>query len=441
MKVTWSNKLTTHEIGLSKAFFQSEKALPQLLIFHFGSWKHELRVRYDDSLTSQQMVLSDKLLGCFTLPEAYEYEVKWDGRNLNLGPVIAFLTVSKDKYLQTKLERFEPYFTLYPHFKGLIYMCAVDGINISSKTIEGYYFLPHSDRTVHKGEWHKGTFPYPGAMYRKTGCSKSIYDHLVNEIGDKIFNTYFFNKRELWEWLCSDRKARQLLPYTECLMDFQQLERFINKYGEVYLKQADGHKAKGIIKVSKNEADYHLIYRLKDEVILQGEDEINAFLTKINKSKDYIVQQAIPVKVYDERHFDFRMILQKNKQGKWACTVNIARFGKKKSIATNFLLAGYAMKGVEALKRVFGLNDREAFMKEQEMIEASQYVCSLLDRCGGHYGDLGVDVMIDENQKVWILEVNKLHDHKYPQYALQDEQLYLQVTTRPFEYASRLAGF
>jgi hypothetical protein len=66
------------------------------------------------------------------------------------------------------------------------------------------------------------------------------------------------------------------------------------------------------------------------------------------------------------------------------------------------------------LKAVFNYNEREAFAKEQEMIQACIQVCETLDRCGGNYGDLGIDVIVDIDQHLWILEANKLQDHKYP---------------------------
>ncbi|MCD8503412.1 MAG: YheC/YheD family protein [Bacillaceae bacterium] len=99
------------------------------------------------------------------------------------------------------------------------------------------------------------------------------------------------------------------------------------------------------------------------------------------------------------------------------------------------------MPGVEAIKKVFDLQERDAFKKEQEMIQACTVICEQLSNCCGNYGDVGVDVILDENQKVWVLEVNKLHDHKFPLYALEDEQMYYKVITTPFEYASYLAGF
>ncbi len=441
MKIKWLNQLRRTEVALSPLFFQGTDIFPQRVVFHYGYWKKEVTVSLKDELAENEIGFSNKMFGELTVPDICSYELKWDGRNLTLGPVIAFMTVAKTERLIENLDRFESYFVNYDQFQGLIYICAIDGVDKKEKTIDGLFY----DYTEEKREdrWKEGTFPYPGAMYRKTGFSSELYDEFISTIGDKMFNTYFFDKWQLWRWLSSSHRCRSYLPETKKLEQLSDIDELLEKYGEVYLKKINSHKAKGIIKVEKSKDEYHFIYRLRGtKVFKESEiDKINEFLKEINKKKDYLVQQAIPIKTYENRNFDFRVIMQKDRSGKWICNANIARFGKKESIATNFLLDGFATTGNDALKIVFNYSERDAFNKEQEMLHACEDICEKLDRCAGHYGDLGVDVIVDENEKVWILEVNKLHDHKYPQYALEDEQMYFNVVTTPFEYAARLAGF
>ena len=437
MKVHWNDQLKSNQISLAPSFFYGSEVIPRKCILHYGNWRREVDIVLNDTLSKKDFQLSKRLLGDLSLPEAINYQLKWDGRNLCIGPVIAFFTVSRKKQLIENLDRFKPYFSIYPAFSGLVYICSNDSVDMDNKTIEGYYLDP-SDL---ESPWKDGIFPYPNSIYRKTGFTGRLYNEFISEIGDRMFNTYFFNKWELWEWLGDHSKCTNYLPYTERLENREQLERMLDQYGEVYLKQVAGHKAKGIIKVYRNEEGMHFQYRLKGTVSPESNEMVDEFLNEINEKRNYLVQQAIPIKQYDERNFDFRVIMQKDGHGKWICNANIARFGKQKSIATNFLLDGFALSGVEAIKRVFNLTERDAFKKEQEMIHACKLICEQLDRCAGHYGDLGVDVIIDADQKIWVLEVNKLHDHKYPQYALEDEQMYYRVVTTPFAYASYLAGF
>ncbi|MCD8503413.1 MAG: YheC/YheD family protein [Bacillaceae bacterium] len=303
----------------------------------YGHVKQEVEIVIDESVSRDTLLLSKTVIAKVTIPTCISFQTKWDGRTLSIGPVIAFFTVGTVNALTANLERFLPYFSIYPHFRGLVYICACDGVDRNTKTIHGYYYDYHDQNNP----WKEGTFPYPNTIYRKTGFSRALYNEFVSELGDNIFNTYFFNKWELWEWLAQSTKCSQFLPFTEKLMNnATQLEQLLETFDEVYLKQVDGHKAKGIIKVFKDELGTHFKYRLKGERVLQTKEEIEAFLNDINVRKNYLVQQSIPIKRFEARNFDFRVIMQRNRTGKWICTANIARFGKKDSIATNFFTSG-----------------------------------------------------------------------------------------------------
>ncbi len=406
------------------------------VILHFGIWKMELEVQVDQELVKDTLVLPKKIFGELTIPDELTYEIKLDGRNIFLGPVIAFVPVlGVERLNEETLVRYKDYMQGYSQINGLVYICAAKKIDFDRKSIEGYYYSPEN------GEWKKGIFPFPHSLYRKTGYSQSINDGLTSVLGDKVFNTYFFNKWELWDVLSTFPELRSYLPETASLSNANQIYEMIEEFGMVYLKQAAGQKAQGIIRVHKSEQGYHFVYRLKGEKILQDREEIEGFIKELNRKQDYLIQQAIPVKQHESRNFDFRVILQKDGSGEWVCPGIIGRFGKKGSIATNFLLDGFSLSGLESLKVAFKLSEREAFAKEQEIIRVCKEACSKLNVTIGHYADLGIDVMVDENMKIWILEINKLHDHKFPLYGLNDPQMYYKVVSNPFLYAKFLGGF
>lgn len=440
MRIQWIADESLDQIVFSKETFKECEILPQRFIFHFGAWKKEVAVKYEDHFPVNAIGLSNSLSNFFDIPQHLPYEISLKGRNLYLGPVIAFITVTNKKNLTIeKLNKSKPYFADYHNIKGLIYICAVNGIDVTSKTIEGFYYDPNSPDDC---PWKPGRFPYPSALYRKVAVIEpQIYDSLITTIGDRIFNGYLFNKEELWEWLSPYPALRAHLPHTKKLTSLADLDEMLSLYGTVYLKQVDSYKARGIIKADRTLEGYHFTYRLKGTKIKESTEEAAQFITELTLESNYLIQQAISTTRYDDRTFDFRVIIQKNLDRQWTCPGIIARFGKKGSIATNFLLAGFALPCNEALKLAFKMNDRQAFLKEQEIIEICKKACESLEQCGGHYGDLGVDVIVDSNLKIWILEINKLHDHKYPLYALKDNQLYLKVVTTPFYYAKSLAKF
>jgi hypothetical protein len=438
MRIQVLNKLQAKTVLVSRDFIETFRHAPKKILLNIGLWRKEVNIEVSEDLSADIIGVSPQLFSNFTIPENLTFEVRIKDRNLIIGPLIAFMPVSRTESLTPeRLHKYKDYLIHYEDIKGLVFICGTDGMDLNTKTIKGFYYDPNEE----DGLWKEGVFPYPGAFYRKTGYSKRIHEELVSVLGDSVFNTYFFNKWELWEWLSPYPQARQYLPHTTKLVSIDSLDNMLERYKEVYLKKIDSHKAKGILKVSRSEKGYHFIYRLKGEEVISDRKQAAVFLKEINSEHDYLIQQALPIKKHENRPFDFRVILQKNGQKKWGCSGIIARFGKKESIATNFLLDGYALSGYEALQKVFKLNKRDAFLIEQEIIKACRDCSELLNRVGGHYGDLGIDVIVDENLKIWILEINKLHDHKFPLYALEDKQMYYKVVSTPLFYAKALTGF
>jgi hypothetical protein len=59
-----------------------------------------------------------------------------------------------------------------------------------------------------------------------------------------------------------------------------------------------------------------------------------------------------------------------------------------------------------------------------------------------HLGDAAVDLVIDENNKVWLLEVQLNYAAEIKAKRTEDEQLILpSILSTPFEYAKALAGY
>ena len=374
----------------------------------------------------------------FKLPDDIFYKIRFEGRNIYVGPILGLIIVSKHSILtQDFLEKYKPYLTHYNDINGLVFIGSSEGIDVDSKTIKGYYYQPKGDIN-----WIESKFPYPNALYRRIGIADYKYNDLISNIGDKIFNTYFFDKWDLWECLSPYDKIRLHLPHTEKLKDMSLLDNMIATYEIVFLKRTNGEKAKGIFKVFKTERGYHLIDRAKNEKVFKDILEVSKFLKTVEKRNgEYIVQQGLRMKNFEERSFDLRVVMQKDESKQWTFTSMIARFGGSGRVASNIGLDGFAMLGIDAIKKVFNLNDKEVFLKQQEIIVVCKMACDMLDKTIGHYGDLGIDVVIDENQKIWILEINKLHYHPYAVYALKNRQMYYDVAATPIKYANALSGF
>jgi hypothetical protein len=246
------------------------------------------------------------------------------------------------------------------------------------------------------------------------------------------------NKRELWESLRAHPELRQHLPHTRPLDHKRTLKTMLDAHGAVYLKPVKGSMASGIMKLQKNRKGYLLASRQKPEASFRNESQAWAAIRRFRIGRNYLIQQSVSVADQD-KPVDFRVIMQKNGRMQWTCTGIIARFGEAGRFYTND--ASAVCPGREALRNVFQLNDEEAARKEEEMISVCTKACQWLDQKYGTFGDVGIDIVVDADLKVWLLEINSNHQHAIPSYLDDDLQMYRNVLAKPFEFAKAWAGF
>ncbi|MCZ8516406.1 YheC/YheD family protein [Paenibacillus filicis] len=434
MFIQWISELKPDQIRLSKGFVDDLRTMPSSLRLHFGAWKKEVKVQISDLLPHSIIGLPKAFKHHFTMP-ALPYEIYLDGRNLHIGPVIALL-VSNGKLTSGILKEYRRYLMNYEKIKGLIYVCSLHGINPGNQTVNGYFFNPGSEG---EKQWEKGIFPYPGTVYRRIKVSKnSRYDHLITHIKRKIFNPYCVDKWELWNILSSDPLLKKHLPYTKKLNHLHDLNMMLDLYGSVYLKPAHGSMGKGISMVEKVSNGYLFKNRDKVKSLIKNKNQASVFLHRLKKRKRYLIQQPV-TKTYHNRNVDFRVILQKDGRMNWTCSGIIARFGRSGRFYTNDVKSIGLAKDV--LHNIFLLDEEAAASKEKEIITICSKACQTIEKIYGPSGDVGIDVVIDPDLKVWILEINSNHQHKMASYLKEDPHMYTRVMTRPLEFAKALAGF
>ena len=412
---------------------------PARAIISAGAFKAEVQTGLDDDIAPGHIGIPKGLFP-FTLPEQIEYRMKTQGRVIMLGPVIAYIPFDKSVPLNTRtLNRIIPYFFHYTEVGGLIYVCNSRSFDFDSQTVDGYAYIPGA--TPFECKWQHGRYPLPASMYKRVDVGEDTYNKLLAYMGDAIFNSYFFDKYELYQYMSNYPGLREHLPETKALESAADLVDFLSRYNAVYLKPMFSSKSRGIVTVHKAGGDKCVFLQKGKKDKEYTADEFEDAIKDIMAADQYLIQQGIEIDEYAGRRYDFRVIMQKDESRRWGCTGIITRFGKVNAPVTNFMQAGFAKPGDEGLKLGFSATAKEAFVIKQDMIKVCGDVCRRLDETSGNYGDVGVDVVVDKDRRVWILEINKLHDHKFPLYAIKDEQMYYNVITHPFRYAKALAGF
>lgn len=407
------------------------------ITIYFGGRKSTVNFVYDKEQGENIIQLSEDAAKDLCIPCNMNYQIRVVKDGIRIGPVIGLLLAKYKKSLNEKsLDSFLKYALLYPKFQGLLYMFSEEGINPNSNTIDGVYLKP--DIKNKKMLFKEDILPYPSVIYRRIGLSKAKRDFLMNITNNNMFNSCYFNKWEFWQFASAHGEIKDNIPYTCLLKSLDTIDTMLNKYKVVYLKLINGSLAQGLIKVWKNEEKYCFKSKHDKNPKRFGKEEAKEFLKKLKGN--YLVQQGIECLNYDSRYTDFRVIMQKDHTRLWNCTGIISRLGRKGGISSNYEAAGYALSFEENMSRILNCDKEFVFKKRQEVIHLCKRICELLDSTEENYGDLGIDVAIDENLKVWIFEINKRHFHTMP-LAINDTQMYYEVKNNPIKYALALSGF
>lgn len=401
----------------------------QTILISFGNRKQSVTVKIDSYVQKDALLISEQIIESLLIDPKSRYEINYKNNELIIGPVIGLLLGRTDKRLIGNLDRYLIYTLLFERINGVLFIFSEEHIDFINEQITGYVYDPNDPNC-----WRKTVLPFPGAIFRRVELSQKTIKGLKEKMGKGFFNSVYFDKWDFWKWLSPYKDLREHLPETSNKINIQQLDTFIEIYKSAYLKPINGSRGNGIHLVEKHEDQYIVSKNYQSDITVMTKDEMTIFLSKHSY---YLLQQPIQLQPYENRKVDYRVILQKNETGFWQCTGIIARFGKTNAISSNFKANGFAKHGIEALMIQFGYDERKAFQKYQEIVHICTKMAEKVDEIEA-YADLGIDVGIDEDEKIWVIEMNKRPDHDFP-LIIKDRKMYYLVKSNPILYAKYVA--
>ena len=314
----------------------------------FGNRKHYVKISLDREIAPENLLLSQNIITALHLPDYPLYEVRVNQNAIVIGPYIGLLISNEDRRLRTSLlNKLLVYVKDYARLHGAILIFALDKVDREKRLIEGFCYNP-----VIKC-WQRGIFPYPAAIYRTIGLSAEWKNHLLAEIGDKIFNNPFFGKWQMYQWFSAEPEINPHLPYTELYQSPQDVLKMLGRFPKLYLKPVLGLQGRGIVRISL--ADKGLSFQYRDA----GTNRVLAFADSGQALEDmqkrfrpgrYLIQAAVDLLEYKGGLIDFRCVVQKNQSNEWICQAIIGRSGVKDSIVSNISSGGAAFTVREYFK-------------------------------------------------------------------------------------------
>lgn len=381
-----------------------------------------LRISYD---------LYKKLL----LQESLIYRVKVTDESMSIGPVIGLLLgIHTDRYNPKHMKKYSDRLGVYDQIGGLIYAFSPKSVNWEKYEAFGLFY------NIATKEWEYGCYPLPEVIYRRDFHSSPEYIEKLAEITEgRLFNSYRFSKMELYDYLIKDEELKELLPATELSVNFQQVEKFIDRYQKVILKPIDLSRGRGMCVIEKFASFYQITdYRNKipSTSILDSESALRQFFDQ-NKGffHKYLIQKYLHLAKIGTSIFDIRVVMQKHAGRIWGCTGIECRVSNNIHL-TNISRGGYALTLQKTLEKAFE-KDEDGLAEKIDLF--CHKICDQMDQMGHHFAEFGMDIAVDEQKNIWLIEVNVFPSFKG--FEKTDYDTYLKIRFTPLLYALSLTQF
>ncbi|GGA52699.1 YheC/YheD family protein [Paenibacillus physcomitrellae] len=413
----------------------------------FGSFEYYVRVIPQSKATSLR--ISSYLAEKMGIPPQTVLRLVYtpNSRTLHLGPVVGVL-ISRDypgnpERPFGQITAFCREMTAAGQKQGaFVYFITPEGIEQGVSSIKGWVF----DKA-----WRAREFPVADVYYNRLTSrkleNKPSVQHFMHEVKNRyrshFFNEKYLDKTEVFDALQKDGQLVRYLPESHLHRGLTSLKSMLAKYPIVFLKPVKGSLGKGIIRIQRMPGGSFMSQTTQEYgVRKQNHDSLtklhNALAGKM-KTTRYQIQQGLHLIEMAKRPVDFRALVQKNNRGQWAVTSVVARIAGSQHFVSNLARGGTLSTVKDAVERSSlptAIKQKAGVRLHKAALEIAQ---GMDDHSSAHFGELGIDLAMDQSGRIWLLEVNS-KPSKNDNTPLGDNKIRPSVR-RLLDYASYLSGY
>lgn len=261
---------------------------------------------------------------------------------------------------------------------------------------------------------------------------------LLRQLGVPLLNTVVLNKWEAIQVLSRDPVLHGLMPHTRLLGDPDDVLEIVQRHGRAYLKPVVGSMGRGILRLLRHGRRYlgQSVPGGRGEVEseLLAEDDLEDWLDHQVGGRRYLVQQGLQLEVFRGRTTDIRILMQKNGHGHWGVTGMGARVGAPGRFTSNLHTGG---QGIPVPYLLAALMPGDAERQTQVLsaiARLGQHICRVLERAMGPLGELGIDLGLEPDGRLWYIEHNYYPGRSIFRH-LGQQDVWEMAHRRPLEYA------
>ncbi|KMM36902.1 putative amidoligase domain-containing protein [Guptibacillus hwajinpoensis] len=380
---------------------------------------------------SDKVHLSKVLRDQLSLPEGWSPTVFSSNDVLTLGPIVGILA---NRPFDRQTTYFQHLFNLAQEKQMLVYAFEPDDIDWDQMTIKG---------TSIDGE---GIFPFPAVIYDRYLLIRDK-SQVIKDVRFKFQYTYkipFINSPSLFKLTGDKWKTHQLLsndygnhlPETKSLKQPEDLVNMLNKHGEVFVKPVGGALSMGINRILRKPTNIIMTdVQQNTSHDFANIDELLIYMAPHIKHTDYVIQEGIRRKQYNGYNVEIRVYMQKGIKNRWLRTGMVARLSNEDVLTEE---SEINLRVSKVLLHLYPDSTERKLISKQIGKLAGGIVETVQDEVGT-FGEIAVDLCIDQYDSIKLLEINAKPDNLFSQ--IRAYKLRTLAGHRLLNYASILAGY
>lgn len=301
-----------------------------------------------------------------------------------------------------------------------------DQINIQSKQMNGEKY------NYDENNWIAETLPIPNFIYDRTFHSVTRKE---NEISDNIkwlkSETTFLghglpSKWDIYEALKDHPLLQAFLPPTSKLETAEDVIHKLDDYKQIVLKPTFGSRGSGLYLLSSTESGTMIkTFKKgeKQERLFKSKSQLIKWLARLLQKYSYLCQPYLKLATKEEEPFDLRILLQKNHRNQWVERGRGIRLGQKGLLTANLATGGLMLPIVTFLRQ----HPHSIPLQAEQTIEhIIRTLPQEVELKFNRLFELGIDLGIDQDGKIWILDINSKPGRKVVEllYPNHIEKLY-----------------
>ena len=361
---------------------------------------------------NHKIELSASICKKLFLPPETNIHFTQDTNCLYLGPLLGIFTTGFieedfDAPLGERTTFFKNLLQLQKQTYTVAFLFGPQHIHWKNGRIEGYFYEDE--------KWKKKQIGFPSIVYdrlpnRKVAQARPILhikNKLQKEYGVPFFNPGFFRKTEIFEMLARNPVTVHYLPETIAQPTFSQVFEFLHTHKFAYLKPEDESLGAGILKCLYHRGTklYYASFYENGARIMRSFDRLETLLEATighRQLSDYLIQSGIQLLQQNGRPFDFRIHTNRDKTGKWQVSALAVKIAAKGAPTTHIKYGGE----IQILEKLDFPDEKKRKWRDILYTAALQMSEVIEKEQEGFVGEIGFDVGMDQNEKIWIFEGN-----------------------------------